>query len=70
MRHAEEVVKEKQAILASLTKNYADQIDLKHKNATAAARQPSASSPPRRSAGTSTKGLLSQAGQDRAAGFS
>jgi HlyD family secretion protein len=35
LKHAEEVVKEKQADLASLTKNYADQIDLKHKNAVA-----------------------------------
>ncbi len=35
LKHAEEVVKEKQADLASLTKNFADQIDLKHKNAVA-----------------------------------
>jgi HlyD family secretion protein len=35
LMHAEEVVKEKQADLASLTKNFADQIDLKHKNAVA-----------------------------------
>jgi HlyD family secretion protein len=35
LKHAEEVVKEKQADLASLTKNFADQIDLKHKNAAA-----------------------------------
>jgi HlyD family secretion protein len=35
LRHAEEVVKEKQTDLASLTKNFADQIDLKHKNAVA-----------------------------------
>jgi HlyD family secretion protein len=33
--HAEEVVKEKQADLASLTQNFTDQIDLKHKNAVA-----------------------------------
>jgi HlyD family secretion protein len=33
--HAEEVVKEKQADLASLTRNFADQIELKHKNAMA-----------------------------------
>jgi HlyD family secretion protein len=35
LQHAEEVVKEKQADLASLTKNFADQIDMKHKNAAA-----------------------------------
>jgi HlyD family secretion protein len=35
LKHADEVVKEKQADLASLTKNFADQIDLKHKNAVA-----------------------------------
>src|SRR5262249_34965509 len=35
LRHAEEVVKEKQADLASLTRNFAAQIDLKHKNAMA-----------------------------------
>jgi HlyD family secretion protein len=35
LRHAEEVVNEKQADLASLTRNFADQIDLKHKNAAA-----------------------------------
>ena len=35
LQHAEEVVKEKQADLGSLTKNFADQIDLKHKNAMA-----------------------------------
>ena len=35
LRHAEEVVKEKQTDLASLTKNLAAQIDLKHKNAAA-----------------------------------
>ncbi len=35
LQHAEEVVKEKQADLASLTRNFADQIDLKHKNAMA-----------------------------------
>jgi HlyD family secretion protein len=35
LRHAEEVVKEKQADLASLTKNFAEQIALKHKNAMA-----------------------------------
>src|SRR3954468_20414343 len=35
LRHAEDVVKEKQTDLASLTKNFADQIDLKHKNAVA-----------------------------------
>jgi HlyD family secretion protein len=35
LRHAEEVVKEKQADLASLTRNFADQIGLKHRNAQA-----------------------------------
>jgi HlyD family secretion protein len=35
LAHAEEVVKEKQADLASLTKNFAEQIALKHKNALA-----------------------------------
>lgn len=35
LKHADEVVKEKQADLASLTRNFADQIDLKHKNAVA-----------------------------------
>jgi HlyD family secretion protein len=35
LQHAEEVVKEKQADLASLTQNFAAQIDLKHKNAVA-----------------------------------
>jgi HlyD family secretion protein len=35
LMHAEEVVKEKQADVASLTKNFAEQIDLKHKNAVA-----------------------------------
>jgi HlyD family secretion protein len=35
LRHAEEVVKEKRADVDSLTRNFADQIDLKHKNAMA-----------------------------------
>jgi HlyD family secretion protein len=35
LQHAEEVVKEKQADLASLQRNFAEQIDLKHRNAQA-----------------------------------
>src|SRR5581483_6059845 len=35
LEHAEQVVREKQTDLASLTQNYADQIALKHKNASA-----------------------------------
>src|SRR4051812_36008729 len=35
LRHGEEVVREKQADLASLTQNFAAQIELKHKNAVA-----------------------------------
>src|SRR5690348_4375 len=35
LEHAEQVVREKQTDLASLTQNYADQIALKHKNAAA-----------------------------------
>jgi HlyD family secretion protein len=35
LEHAAEVVKEKQADLAGLTRNFAEQIDLKHKNALA-----------------------------------